>query len=207
GRTYNSANKKEMAIPLFKEAFELAQKNKADFYAIDAAHMLGIAEKPDQQLRWNLKAVELTEKSNEHRAKKWLGPLYNNIGWTYHDKGDYREAMHFFEKSLEWREAQNDQKGAFIAKWCIARNYRSMNEIEAALDIQEALLSEMKADSSKTDPYVYEELGECHLLKKDSTSARRYFKLAYAILSKDKWMQNNEPQRLERMLELSGNQK
>lgn len=203
GRTYNSAKQKEKAISLFKEAFKLAGNINADFYEIDAAHMLGIAEQPEKQLEWNLKAMDLAEKTNDQRAKKWLGPLYNNIGWTYHDMRSYAEAMRYFEKSLDWRESNNDERGVFIAKWCIARNYRAMDNIETALKIQGDLLAEIEADSSKTDGYVYEELAECHLIQKDSILASKYFKLAYDVLSNDKWMQNNEAERLERMKRLS----
>jgi hypothetical protein len=45
-RAFNSAGKKEQSIPLFKEAYAKAVEHKEDFYAIDAAHMLGIAAKP-----------------------------------------------------------------------------------------------------------------------------------------------------------------
>ena len=203
GRTYNSANEKEKATSLFEQAFELAEKQKEDYYKIDAAHMLGISSAPDKQLDWNLKAMKLAEQTTDERAKKWLGPLYNNIGWTYFDQGDNPEAMKFFGKSLEWSQAQNDERGTFIAKWCIGRNYRAMEDIGTALEYQEKLLAEMEKDSNKTDPYVYEELGECYLIKEDSSKAANYFGKAYEILSKDKWMQANQADKLERMKRLS----
>lgn len=203
GRTYNSSNEKGKAAPLFEQAYKLAESNNEDFYKIDAAHMLGIASQPDLQLEWNLKAMELAEQTDNERAQKWLGPLYNNIGWTYFDMADYPEAMKYFNKSLEWRVAQNDARGSFIAKWCIARNYRAMENVDTALEYQEKLLSEMEKDTSKTDPYVYEELGECYLTKEDTFKAADYFGKAYEILSKDKWMQNNQAEKLERMKKLS----
>jgi tetratricopeptide (TPR) repeat protein len=61
GRVYNSSGAKEQARPLFMQALELAQANKEDFYAVDAAHMIAIVEPPDEQMTWNLKALELAK--------------------------------------------------------------------------------------------------------------------------------------------------
>jgi len=89
GRTFNSAGEREQSIPLFKEAFAKAIEQKEDFHAIDAAHMLGIASKPQDQLHWNAMAIDLAGKTADVRAKKWLGSLYNNMGWTCHGLKDY----------------------------------------------------------------------------------------------------------------------
>jgi hypothetical protein len=42
GRTFNSAGQKEQSILLFQDAYAKAAERNEDFYAIDAAHMLGI---------------------------------------------------------------------------------------------------------------------------------------------------------------------
>ena len=202
GRVYNSSNHPDKAKPLFLEAWEFASRNNEDFYAIDAIHMLQIAEPPDKQLEWANKAMELAEKSKDKRAKNWLGSLYNNTGWTYHDLGQYDKALELFEKSLRWREEKNDEKGIRIAKWTIARTYRSLRRIDEALEIQRALEKEIIEKGLDTDGYVYEELGECLLLLKKDKEAGKYFKIAYDMLSKDKWLQANQPKRLERLKEL-----
>ncbi len=201
GRTFNSANDKEKAIALFKEAYHQALNHNEDFYAIDAAHMLGIAEKPQEQLSWNLKTMDLAENSTDTKAKKWLGSLYNNIGWTYHDLKDYTKALHFFEKTLTWRTDQKDEKGVFIAKWCIGRVCRSLDRIDDALKIQNELLDE--AQKKKLEPgYVFEELAECLLIKNEPNEAKKYFQKAFEILSTDIWLKTNEQERLERLKRL-----
>jgi tetratricopeptide (TPR) repeat protein len=203
GRAFNSANEKEKSIALFKRAFDKALKHNEDFYVIDAAHMLGIAEKPQDQLHWNLLAMGLAEKSKDKRAKKWLGSLYNNIGWTYHDLGDFTKALGLFEKALAWRKGQNDEKGLFIAKWTIGRTCRSLNRIDEALKIQNELLNEIQQKKSTPSGFVFEEFAECLLIKNNNNEAKKYFKKAYEILSKDIWLKANEPERLERLNELS----
>jgi tetratricopeptide (TPR) repeat protein len=202
GRTYNSAGAKEQSIPLFKEAYTKAIEHNEDFYAIDAAHMLGIAAKPQDRLYWNLKAVNLAGKTADTRAGKWLGSLYNNIGWTYHDLKDYAGALTFFEKLLAWRMDQKDERGTFIAKWTVARTYRSLDRIDEALGLQRELLDEIERKELDPSGYVFEELAECLLLQDRGIEAKAYFRNAYEILSNDIWLKANEGDRLERLKDL-----
>lgn len=202
GRTFNSAGEKEQSIPLFKEAYAKAVEHNEYFYAIDAAHMLGIAAKPQDQLHWNMTAMNLAEKTADTRARKWLGSLYNNIGWTYHDLKDYAGALTFFEKLLAWRMDQKDERGTFIAKWTVARTYRSLDRIEEALALQRELLDEIQRKGLDPSGYVFEEIAECLLMRDRGIEAKAYFKNAYEILSKDIWLKANEGSRLERLKEL-----
>jgi hypothetical protein len=80
GRVFNSSQQAEQARPLFQAAWEHAQAEQQDFYAIDAAHMLAIVAPAEQQLAWNLRALALAEQSSQPRARTWLGSLYNNRG-------------------------------------------------------------------------------------------------------------------------------
>ena len=203
GRSYNSNNEKLLASRYFVIAFTIAWKLKEDFYKIDAAHMLGISEPPEKQLSWNLLALSLAESSAQKRAKKWLGSLYNNIGWTYHDQGNFQEALKIFSKAYEWREAQKDVKGSLIAKWTIGRCYRSLGKIKDALAMQKSLLNDYDSFKIDSDGYVHEEIGECLVLQKKNKEAAQYFATAYSLLKKDKWLQKNEKERLERLKFLS----
>jgi tetratricopeptide (TPR) repeat protein len=204
GRTFNSSGQKEPSLAMFKEAYDKAVEFREDFYAIDAAHMLGIAAKPEDQLNWNMKAMDLAEKTSDIRARKWLGSLYNNIGWTYHDANDYTKALTFFVKLLDWRVDQKDERGAFIANWSIARTYRSLNRIDEALSLQRELLGEIQRKGLEPGGYVFEELAECLLIQGREIEAKAYFKKAYEILSKDIWLKANEGDRLERLNRLGG---
>ncbi len=203
GRVYNSSGHPDKAKPLFLKAYELAAKNNQDFYAIDAIHMVQIVEPPEKQLQWAEEAMKLAEETKEERAKKWLGPLYNNTGWTYFDLKEYDKALELFEKSLKWREAKNDEQGTRIAKWTIARTYREIGKIEEALEMQRVLEQEREEKELEPSGYVFEEIAECLLLLKKGNEAKPYFKRAYDILSTDEWLQTNEPERLERLKTLS----
>jgi tetratricopeptide (TPR) repeat protein len=201
GRVFNSSGKPANARPLFLEALELAREIGEDNYAVDAAHMLGIIEPPQSALEWNLKALAMAESSAQPRARKWLGSLYNNIGWTYHDMQNYERALEIFRKALAWREQAGEPDTIRIAKWCVGRTLRSLGRVQEALALQQALLTEHQQAGSK-DGYVYEELGECLLALGQPDNARPHFARAYAELSQDAWLVANESARLERLKQL-----
>ena len=204
GRTFRSSGDVEKSVPLFEEAFELARKKKEDNFAVDAAHMVAIAvEGYDKRMEWSLKALKISENSSDPKAQKWKGSLYNNIGWDYHEQKKYEEALAMFEKALVFREEQKSEREIQIAKWCIARCYRSMDRIDEALTIQKALYEEGQGGIN-SDGYVCEELGELYLLKEQPENSQPYFKQAYEILSKDTWMMDNEAERMERIKKLAG---
>lgn len=203
GRVYNSSNQREKSIPLFNEAWDLALKNNEDFYAVDAAHMLAIVEPSESQLEWSEKAIKLAEKSKNPKAGNWLGSLYNNTGWTYHDLKQYDKALGMFQKALSWQEEKGSEENIRIAKWTIARTYRSLGKIEQALQIQRELEKEFKEKGIKQDGYVFEEIGECLFLLNRKEEAKKYFQQAYELLSKDEWLVANQPERLKRLNELS----
>jgi tetratricopeptide (TPR) repeat protein len=203
GRVYNSSGAPEKAVPLFGDALERARAAKEDFLAIDAAHMLGIAAPSEQRLKWNLEAVAMTEQTQDARSKRWLASLYNNVGWTYHDRGDYTKALDYFERALPLREARGDPANVRVAWWAIARAYRSLGRYDDALAIQRRLLEETIA-ANAPDGYVYEELGELLLARGEAKEARAQFARAYELLSADAGFAVAEPKRLARMRELAG---
>jgi tetratricopeptide (TPR) repeat protein len=157
---------------------------------------------PAEQLRWSLRAMRKCERTADDRAKKWLGPLYNNIGWTYHDLGQYEKALELFEKSLAWRTAEKDEYGTRIARWTIGRAYRSLGRIEEALKIHLALEREIRDRGLEEDGYVFEELAECFVLKGEERKARIYAAKAYDLLSRDPWLAEHATERLERLREI-----
>lgn len=203
GRVFNSSGNPEKSRPLFTQAWDLSREQGKDSFAVDAAHMLAIVNPPENQLAWNLKALDVVENSKDESLKGWLGPLYNNIGWTYHDNGRFEKALEYFKKGLDYRQEIKDDQGTRIARWTIGRCYRSLNRIDEAIKIQQDLEQEFMNENLPQDGYVYEELAECYLIKGETETARKYFKLAYDILSNDPWLKKNEPDRLERLEKLS----
>ena len=201
GRVFNSSRQPERATPLFLAALDRARASGEDFLAIDAAHMLGIAAPAAERLQWNLQAVSMTETTTDAPSKRWLASLYNNIGWTYQDQGDYARALEYFQKALPAWEARGNASSILAARWSIARTLRSLGRYDEALVIQRALLAENES-SGAVDGFVFEELGELTLALGDAAGAKPWFAQAYTALSADPSFVANEPARLERLRKL-----
>lgn len=203
GRVLNSSKRPDESKPHFRAAWDLAREAGADGYAVDAAHMLGIVESGESSLAWNRTAIDAAERSSDPKARKWLGSLYNNLGWAHHGRGDFDAALDLFQKAFREREAAGRPGPIRIARWCVARTLRSLKRYEASLAAQRALLAENEA-AGTPDGFVHEELGECLEALGRSAEATPHFAAAYDLLSKDPWLARDEPERLERLRRLGG---
>ncbi|MFO1313832.1 MAG: tetratricopeptide repeat protein [Burkholderiales bacterium] len=198
GRTRNSSGDKAAAVPLFLEAIEAGRRDTlpgADFYRVDALHMLGIAAPASEQLDWNLKALAAASASSDERARGWAASLHNNIGWTYFDRGDYTTALEHWQKALPLREASGNALNVRIARWTVARGLRATGRLDDAKAIQVALAAETEA-ANDPDGYVYEELAEIAAAQGDRAAAKSWATKAHALLKDDPGMPQERVKRL-----------
>jgi tetratricopeptide (TPR) repeat protein len=202
GRLRNSNGESSRGADEFEEAWEISTEQGLDFYAVDAAHMLGIVMPREEALQWNVKAMLFAEQSQDIRAKGWLGALYNNLGWTYHEKSEFILALDCFRKSELWYAERNRAEEALIARWSAARMLRLLGRPDEALQELEYIANARAQAGLSDDGYFSEEKGECLLLMGDIDQATPCFAAAFAILSADPWMVQNESKRLERMKQL-----
>ena len=103
-----------------------------------------------------------------------------------------------FQKALEARKAEGKTSLIRIGEWSVAKALRVLNRVDDALKIQTQLLQQYEGEGTK-DGYVYEELAECYLAKQRVEEARRFFGKAFEELSKDRWLAEHEPNRLQRL--------
>jgi tetratricopeptide (TPR) repeat protein len=205
GRARNSSGDASAAVPLFKQALERSARDTlpgAEFYRVDALHMLGIAAPAAERLEWNEKALAAAEAATDKRARGWAASLHNNIGWTYFDRGDAKTALAHWEKALPLREASGNPTTIRIAKWTIARGYRALGRLDDAQAIQLALVAETERDG-QPDGYVYEELAEIAIARADKKTAATWAAKAHALLKDDAHMKANEAARLARLAALA----
>ena len=198
GRVFNSSRASDKAVPFFAEALTLAECNGDTPYAIDAAHMLGIAAPPAERLDWNLKALVMAERASDARSRRWLAPLYNNIGLIHQDRGDFATALVYYRKALPAFEARGEPGRVRVAHWMIARAQRSLGQLDDAERIQQMLLSEYEK-LGETDGYVFEELAEIALARGDAKAAQPWAAKAHAALKDDPSLATGGPARLARL--------
>jgi tetratricopeptide (TPR) repeat protein len=118
GRLLNSSGHAEMAVPLFEQAAELADHLSEEFLAVDALHMLAIADSAHAET-WTRSALEYASTVHDERTKRWVVSLHNNLGWTLHEAGRCTEAMVEFQLAKQWAARVGTQRQQELAREAI----------------------------------------------------------------------------------------
>ena len=79
GRLRNTAGSTEDAIALFEEALVAARREGETFLAVDAAHMLAIADRPHAE-QWTDEAFAELRNTSDERTLRWGVTLHTNLG-------------------------------------------------------------------------------------------------------------------------------
>jgi tetratricopeptide (TPR) repeat protein len=203
GRAFNDVGRFDEAKRQFAGAWELAKANRIDGLAVDAAHMLGIMDPPEEAIAWNERALAYAESSDEPKAKRWYGTLNNNLGWAYHRVHRYADALRLFRDLVDHFADHGLTAREQVARYSVAKTLRLMGDAVPALATQLDLIRAAE-DAGQPDGYFMEEAAECLLALGRNDEARPYFARAHEILSKDPWFPPGEAARLERMWELGG---
>jgi tetratricopeptide (TPR) repeat protein len=204
GRALNSSKKPAEAMPLFEQAWDLAREIGEPGYAVDAAHMCAIATpKPEDKRAWNLKAIEYAEESGDKRALAWLGALYNNMGWDYHDEGAYEKALDMQRRCEKWHAERGEgSRGHLIARWSVAKQLRMLKRYDEAMKIQRDLEG-IYEKKGKGGQFVDEEIAEILYATGKAEEAKPYFKKAYEVLKDIRWVAEDK-ERIARLKKLAG---
>jgi tetratricopeptide (TPR) repeat protein len=198
GRVHNSSGDKRAAVRPLAQAWKQAQAWGLDGHAVDAGHMIAIVEGGSNGHAWNLRTLKFAAASEAPAAQRWLGSLYNNIGWDHHDAGRYELALAAFKKGVQARQKAGKPERLRVARWTVARALRSLQRCEEALPMLEGLRTEW-AEVGKPSGFVFEELAECQLALGMPSQAGPWFQRAHQLLLEDAWFVKNEPERLERL--------
>ncbi len=166
GRIQRDTGQADRALASFTAAYTGAVDAKEELLALDAVHMLAVAD-PERAVAWTQQGIALIETGTDPRGKGFLGPLYHNLAEHLHAAGDFEQALAWHRKDLAWRIATHrpasEQR---IASWSIARELRCTHHGDQALELQRALLDEATR-SQPVDPWevgtIHEELAECLL--------------------------------------------
>ncbi|MHB8634952.1 MAG: tetratricopeptide repeat protein [Fimbriimonadaceae bacterium] len=195
GRVENSSGRRAAAMPHFAEALRLAQALGTDYAAADAAHMLAIAADLEEQPNYGKAALAVAKAAKDERARRWIGPILNNLGWSYVDMGQPDLALPYFEESLQFRISQGASGPIRTARYALGCALRACGSFEAALRAQLAAL-EMGGSAG----YIEEEIGECLVALSRAEEARPFFAAAHEKLSANTDLSVSDPGRLARIL-------
>jgi tetratricopeptide (TPR) repeat protein len=171
GRKLRSSGDSAAARPLFEAAFDRAFASREWFLAADAAHMAAIADER-VAVEWTERGLELA--AAEPAAAYWEGPLLNNLGWHYYERGEYESALSAFERALAVRERDPDRPAEIeIARHCVGKTLRALGRADEAAPLLEQCIT-----NSEPDFYFHEELAEIYSALGRSEDAERQAELA-----------------------------
>ncbi|HJW00246.1 MAG TPA: hypothetical protein VJ617_14240 [Arthrobacter sp.] len=103
GRVLNSSGHAAMAVPLFEQAAELSDHLGEEYLAVDALHMLAIAD-PTHAGLWTRSALEYASTAHDPHTRRWMAVLHINLGWSLHGEGRFTEALVEFQLAEQWAE-------------------------------------------------------------------------------------------------------
>lgn len=200
GRTFNSSNHADKALPLFVEATNLAMQHHIDHHAVDALHMVAIAQPdPKDQIEWNLKGIAMAEPNEKLHG--WLWALYNNIGESYLKLHDYSNAYQYFHKLAEYQTKRVGKVDMYTEK-DEAKCLRLLGKPADALALMQPYYSKF-AEARTPDGYISCEYAEDLEALGRHDEAKPIFSEALALLEKDEEFVTNYKEQLERLKHFS----
>jgi tetratricopeptide (TPR) repeat protein len=191
GRRERSSGQHGAGFASFEQAFELAEASGDEVLAVDAAHMLAIV---DDSEAWTARAVEIAEASDDPGVRYWLGPLYNNIGWSRYEAGDAPGALEAFELALVSRERDDPRPyPREIARYAVGKALRAVGRPDEAVTALEECVAWAAAEGIE-DGWFHEELAESYAALGQDAEAQEQARRALALAPDD-----DDPSRLERL--------
>lgn len=125
-----------------RQGFEDVSLNGPEDLRVDALHMLAIISEGHQRTTYNQQAIALARTSKDDWTRRWIGSLYNNMGWTHFDAGELEEALEYFESGLLARYEFGQEERVREAKWCIGHTLCKMGRIQDARELAGAEMSD-----------------------------------------------------------------
>lgn len=118
-----------------RKGFLNVAESGPDDLQVDAMHMLALISSGEEVEEWNQRAIQLAKSSKEEWAQRWIGSLYNNVGWSRFESGDIEDALEYFESALMARYEFGQNERVNEAKWCIGHTLVALNRMKEATEL------------------------------------------------------------------------
>ncbi|MCC6575685.1 MAG: hypothetical protein IT462_18035 [Planctomycetes bacterium] len=132
GRFEWKSDKLDVAKKTFTEMYDFCNEQKLYDRAVDAAHMVALVATTDEKVEWAKKGIAAAEKG---KFDGWLGPLWNNLGWTYKEQKKYPEMLDALLKAREYHYKGSNELSKLIADNAVAQAYRLNGKLKQARDL------------------------------------------------------------------------
>lgn len=118
-----------------RQGFEDVSVNGPDDLRVDALHMLALVSAGDEVAFFNQKAIALAQNSQDEWAQRWIGSLYNNVGWSCFEASEFEDALEYFESALLARYEFGQNERVAEAQWCIGHTLTTMGRMKDATEL------------------------------------------------------------------------
>ena len=130
GRRERSSWQPGAGLAQFEQAFEQAQ---ADGETVHRRRCGAHARDRRRRRGVDGRGVEIASQSDDPGVRYWLGPLYNNLGWSRYDDGDAAGALEAFELALAAREQDDSRPHEIeIARYTVGKALRALGRVDEA---------------------------------------------------------------------------
>ena len=119
----------DKAKQTFIEMYDYCKQHELFSRELDAAHMVAIVGTPDEQVEWALKAIAAAEKGEQ---KGWLGPLWNNLGWTYEERGEYAKMLEALTNARKYHYEVGSEHSQLVADFGVATAHWRNGDLKEA---------------------------------------------------------------------------
>ena len=188
---------------LFKELYDYCSRHKLYDRAVDAAHMVAITGTHKEQVEWAHKGIKEAEAGD---VTGWLGPLWNNLGATYEEMGQFDSSLEAYTKAREYHYKYGSERNKFIADYAVGHILVKLKKFEEAGQWLQPVLT--KCEEAHDDEFVGL---TCRDLS-DIGAASGNYKEAYELMVRardllkaaemDKWDPDGYNQMLDRIDQL-----
>ncbi|NWL10483.1 hypothetical protein DM793_04090 [Paenarthrobacter nitroguajacolicus] len=127
GRVLNSDGRAAMAVPLLEQAAELADHLGEEFLAVDALHMLSIADAANAEV-WMRSALEYASTAHDERTKRWMIALHASLGAFLQGKNRLTEALVEFQLAEQWAARLGTERQRAVARQAITECGKALAE-------------------------------------------------------------------------------
>ena len=104
------------------------------------------------------------------------GAAYNNLGYAYVNLGDYKTAIHYYERRLQRTRELGDRKGEAAAYNNLGSAHRKLRDFKTAIDYYDRCLKMTKTLGDRSgEGAAYSNLGNAHERLGDFKTAIHYY--------------------------------
>ncbi|MDR6986555.1 tetratricopeptide (TPR) repeat protein [Paenarthrobacter nitroguajacolicus] len=127
GRVLNAGGHPAMAVPLLEQAAELADHLGEEFLAVDALHMLSLADAAHAEV-WMRSALEYASTAHDERTKRWMIALHVGLGSFLSGKKRLTEATVEFQLAEQWAERLGTERQRALIQEAITECGKALAE-------------------------------------------------------------------------------